>query len=214
MTISPEDRERYEAIVSKFTPQPRPDMCFTAALKNVLDELGSRHGVNGISVSIQELNEIFDYRDQFASSTRDIPARLDPVLRDYGYDSRVVSGIGIEDLQAVILDDDRSYPIVDVHESYFETVVDYDPRPGGDGFQWSHVIVPFTVNHKEILFYDPYEEIFQRSTRVNAPPVEMSQSQFFELWSAPETRWTMWVQREGQRTLTSPEFRGDDNGDD
>lgn len=214
MTITSDDRDQYESTVEDFIPQPRPDMCIPVALKNVLDELSERHGVDGLSMSIQELSDIFDYRDQFASATNDIPARIDPVLRDYGYDSRVVSGITLDDLQAIIDHENRSYPIVDVHETYFENVVDYDPRPGGDGFQWPHVIVPFKVNHESILFYDPYEEIFQRSTRVDSPPTEMSQRQFYELWSAPDTRWTMWIQREGQRTLTSPEFAEDNNGSD
>lgn len=214
MTVTDADREDYNTIVSEFISQHQLDMCFTACVKNILDDLIRRHDISGLSVSLSDLNDIFDYRHMQASTTRDIPAKLDPIISDYGFRAKVGVGLEIEDLESIIEADNRSYPIVDLDGSYFDSVEGYDPRPGADGYQWTHTVIPFVVNHENVLFYDPFGEIMMRSSNVDSPPTERSHTQFYEWWSAPETRWAVWLQREGQRTLTSPEFRGGSNGGD
>lgn len=211
MTVTSEDRADYESVTASFRPQPTPDMCFTACLKNILDEIFNRHDVDGHEISLNRLNDIFDYREWNASSTENIPAKLDPVISDIGFNAKVASGLEIEDLQTIISDPNRSYPLVELDKAYFDSIEDWDPRPGGDGYEWTHVVIPHTVNDEDILFYDPFGDIMLRSGNVESPPTERSQTQFYEWWSAPETRWTMWIQQKGQRTLSSPEFRSDSN---
>lgn len=208
MTITDADRETFQSTVEDFRPQITEDMCLPTALKNILDEFAGRHGSDG-PLSLSELNDICDYRAGSASTAQGIPAKLDPEIEEYGIETRISIGTSFDDLQAIIDDNDRSLPIVELDAAYFESVDGYDPRGGIDGYQWDHVVLPFTVNDETVLFYDPFEEIFQRSTRIDSPPTERSKTQFYEWWSNASSRWTMWLQRRDQQVLTSPRFKED-----
>jgi hypothetical protein len=208
VTISEADRETFQTAVSDFRPQITEDMCLPTALKNVLDELADRHGVDEI-LSLSEINDICDYRAGAASTARNVPAKLDPEIEDWGIETRIQVGTSFDDLQAIIDDNDRSLPIVELDSAYFDSVEGYDPRGGIDNYQWDHVVIPFAVNDETVLFYDPFEEIFERSTRIEAPPTERSKNQFYEWWTAASSRWTMWLQRSDQQVLTSPRFESD-----
>lgn len=209
MTITDADRETFQSTVKDFRPQITEDMCLPTALKNVLDEFAGRHGSDG-PLSLSDLNEICDYREGSASTAQGVPAKLDPEIEEYGIETRISIGTSFNDLQAIIDDNDRSLPIIELDSAYFDSVNGYDPRGGIDGYQWDHVIVPFKVNDETVLFYDPFEEIFQRSTRIDSVPSERSKTQFYEWWTAASSRWTMWLQRRDQQVLTSPRFKEDE----
>lgn len=208
MTISDADREQFQSTAVDFRPQITEDMCLPTALKNILDEFADRHNAES-PLSLSDLNDICDYREGAASTAQNVPALLDPEIEDYGIETRISIGTSFDDLQAIIDDNDRSLPIVELDSAYFESVEGYDPRRGVDGYQWDHVVIPFAVNDETVLFYDPFEEIFQRSTRIDSPPTERSKSQFYEWWTAASSRWTMWLQRSDQQVLTSPKFQED-----
>lgn len=208
MTITDADREIFQTTAEDFQPQITEDMCLPTALKNVLDEFAGRHGSEG-PLSISELNDICDYRSGMGSSAQNIPPRLDPEIEEYGIETRIMFNASFEDLKAIIDDNDRSLPIVELDSAYFDSVEGYDPRGGIDGYQIDHVVIPFAVNDESVLFYDPYEEIFQRSSSIDAPPSERSKTQFYEWWTAASSRWTMWLERSDQQVLTSPRFRED-----
>lgn len=159
MTITDADREAFQSTVEEFRPQITEDMCLPTALKNVLDELAERHGADG-PLSLSDLNDICDYRAGSASTAQGVPAKLDPEIEEYGLETRISIGTSFEDLQAIIDDNDRSLPIVELDSAYFDSVDDYDPRAGVDGYQWDHIVIPFAVNEETVLFYDPYGEIF------------------------------------------------------
>lgn len=209
MTITEADRETFQTTVEDFRPQITEDMCLPTALKNILDEFAERHDSES-PLSQSDINDICDYREGAASTARGVPEKLDPEIEDYGIETRISMGTSFDDLQAIIEDNERSLPIVELDEAYFDSVDGYDPRSGIDGYQWSHVVIPFTVNDETVLFYDPFEEIFQRSTRVDSPPTERSKTQFYEWWTNASSRWTMWLQRSDQQVLTSPRFREDE----
>lgn len=209
MTITDVDREVFQTTVEEFRPQITEDMCLPTALKNILDEFAGRHGSDG-PLSLSDLNDICDYREGSASTAQGVPAKLNPEIEEYGIETRISIGTSFNDLQAIIDDNDRSLPIVELDAAYFDSVDDYDPRGGIDGYQWNHVIIPFTVNDETVLFYDPFEEIFQRSSRIDSPPTERSKTQFYEWWTAASSRWTMWLQRRDQQVLTNPRFKEDE----
>lgn len=208
MTITESERETFHSTAADFRPQITEDMCLPTALKNVLDELANRHDADS-PLSLSDLNEICDYRNGAASTAQNVPALLDPEIEEHGLETRISIGTSFEDLQAIIDDNDRSLPIVELDSAYFDSVDGYDPRGGIDGYQWDHVVIPFAVNDETILFYDPFEEIFQRSSRIDSPPTERSKTQFYEWWTAAGSRWTMWLQRSDQQVLTSPKFEED-----
>lgn len=209
MTITDSDREYFQATVEGFRPQITEDMCLPTALKNILDEFASRHGSSG-PLSLGDLNEICDYREGAASTAQQVPARLDPEIEEFGIETRISIGTSFDDLQAIIEDNDRSLPIVELDSAYFDSVDGYNPRGGIDGYQWDHVVIPFAVNDESVLFYDPFEEIFQRSPRIDSPPAKRSKTEFYEWWTAASSRWAMWLQRRDQQVLTSPRFSEDE----
>lgn len=209
MTITDVEREAFQTTVEEFQPQITADMCLPTALKNILDEFAERHDADG-PLSLSDLNDICDYREGNAATARDVPAKLDPEIKEYDIETRVSMGTSFDDLQAIIDDNDRSLPIVELDAAYFDSVDGYDPRGGVDGYQWDHVVIPFTVNDETVLFYDPFEQIFQRSTRIDSPPTERSKTKFYEWWTAASSRWTMWLQRRHQQVLTSPQFKEDE----
>lgn len=200
MTISSSDRERFQTTVSDFQPQIEEDMCLPTALKNVLDELATRTGESKLGLSLSRLNDICDYRSGFASSAERVPARLNPEISEIGFEVRTDTGLDFEDLQSVIENERTSLPIIDLHGDYFKHVEGYDPQPGIDGYPWSHTVIPFEVNSQVILFYDPFEEIFTRSSKVDVPPTKMEKSPVWDWWSRQD-RWGMWIAQRDQAVI-------------
>ena len=49
MTITDADIEAYQSTVSEFMPQIEPDACYPTAIKNVLDRLADRKGLEEMS---------------------------------------------------------------------------------------------------------------------------------------------------------------------
>lgn len=205
MTITQSDRETFQTAVEDFRPQIQEDNCLPTALKNVLDHHADRHGLD-LNLSLSDINEHCDYREGMGATARGVPAQLNPEIEDHGLEVRVSIGTSLDDLDAIIEDGDRSLPIVELDDAYFDSIDGYNPRPGIDGYQWTHVVIPFKVNTDKVLFYDPYEKIFARSGRIDIPPTERSQTEFYEWWSTPDTRWTMWIEQRDQQTLTSSRF--------
>lgn len=208
MTITEADRETFQSKVDDFQPQIHPDQCLPTALKNILDEMAERHSGKQ-PLSLSDLDDICEYERGFASVTQNIHARLNPEIEDSGVEVKTARGLNVDDLDAIIEDQSRSLPIVELHEDYFESIEDYDPRGGSNGYQWFHVVIPFSVNDEDILFYDPYSEILLRSSRIDTPPTERSQKQFYEWWTAASGRWTLWVEQKDQQTITSSRFESD-----
>lgn len=205
VTITDADREAFRTTVDDFRPQITEDMCLPTALKNVLDEFADRHDSDS-PLSLSDLNDICDYRAGAAATAQDVPPKLDPEIAEYGIETRIMLNASFDDLDAIITDDERSLPVVELDGAYFDSVDGYDARPGVDGYQWQHVVIPFAINDETVLFYDPFEEIFQRSARIDNPPTERSKTEFYEWWTAANSRWTMWFERSDQQTLTSPRF--------
>ena len=210
MTITETDRETFQATVDDFQPQHHPDQCLPTALKNILDEMAERHG--GTSpLSLSDLDDICEYERGFASVTQNIHARLNPEIAESGVEVKTARGLNIEDLNAIINDQSRSLPVVELHQDYFDSIDDYDPRAGSNGYQWFHVVIPFAVNDETILFYDPYSQILLKSSRIDTPPTERKQRRFFEWWTSSSGRWTLWVERKDQQMITSSRFEDESN---
>jgi hypothetical protein len=61
VTITSDDRERYQTAVGDFHTQPEPDNCLPTALKNILDELADRKDEPNLRYSVSDLGEALDY---------------------------------------------------------------------------------------------------------------------------------------------------------
>lgn len=209
MTITNDDRERYQTTVSNFHTQPEPDSCFPTALKNILDELADRKNEPNLRYNISDLGDALDYVQNRASASDRLAARIDPLIEDAGWEVNHMTGAGYDQLQTIIESDDRSLPLCEFHEQYFEDIGQhtegYTPEPGLDGFgRWKHVTVPFKINDNTVLYFDPYIQFFHElgdldeSGAMNVPI-----QSFNEWWSRPEKRWALWLEPSKQQTLSA-----------
>lgn len=209
MTITSEDRERFDQTTSRFQPQAEEDACLPTALKNVLDNLSERVDQPRLSLSQSRLNDICDYRQDMGASARRVPNRLNPEISSTGYQVKIGTRLEWDDLQTIIEDEQSSLPIVELDSEYFNSVEGYNATAGPDGYQFNHVVIPFKVNTQKVLFYDPFEAIFTRSSNINVPPTKRDKAQFYEWWSRTEGgRWTMWIVQRDQTLLGQSQFGG------
>ena len=209
MTITNEDRERYQTTVTDFHTQHEPDSCFPTALKNILNEIADRKDEPDLRHSLSDLGDALDYVENRASASDRLAARIDPLIEDAGYEVNHMTGVGYDQLQSIIESDNRSLPVCEFHEQYFEDIGqhtdEYTPEPGLDGFgRWKHVIVPFKINTDTVLYFDPYIQFFHDiDTLDESGAMNVPINSFNEWWSRPEKRWALWVEPMKQQTLTS-----------
>lgn len=85
MTITDTDMETYQATVSDFVPQIKADTCYPTAIKNILDELAGRKGLDGMSMSISDINELCNYREGMYTEEEIIPEALSRELSEFGF---------------------------------------------------------------------------------------------------------------------------------
>lgn len=209
MTITNEDRERYVTVVSDFHTQPEPDNCFPTALKNVLDELAQRKNEPNLRYSISDLADALEYVENRAATSDRLAARIDPLLEEAGWEVNHMTGVGYNQLQTIIESDDRSLPVCEFHEQYFEDIGqhtdEYTPEPGLDGFgRWKHTVVPFKINDDNVLYFDPYIQFFHNLDELDeSGAMNVPIQSFNEWWSRPEKRWALWLEPSKQQTLSA-----------
>lgn len=202
MTITESDEETYQATVSEFQPQIKPDGCYPTAIKNILDELAERKGFDGMKLSLSDVNDLCNYRDGLYTEEEIIPEALTREISEYGFQAVEASGteMDYERLKKIIDDENTSLPIVELDPSYFEEVENY--RVQGEP-ESTHTVIVFKVNDNRILYYDPYENFFERSSRINEAPYTWDKTGFYELWSGDhEERWTFWLEKKDQPLLS------------
>lgn len=209
MTITNEDRQQYQSTVTDFHTQPEPDSCFPTALKNIFHDLADRKDEPSLRYSVSDLGDALNYVENRASASDRLASRLDPLLEDAGYEVNHMTGVGYDQLQTIIESDDRSLPLCEFHEQYFEDVGqhtdEYTPEPGLDGYgRWKHIIVPFKINTDTVLYFDPYIQFFHNLDDLDeSGAMNVPINSFNEWWSRPEKRWTLWIEPMKQQTLTS-----------
>jgi hypothetical protein len=204
VTISETDKNTYQSRVSDFTPQITADACLPTAIKNVLDDLADRQDVDEMKMSQSDMNDLCGYREGMHSREEIIVEQLTHEISDYGYEAIEQSGPEMDYgvLQKIIDNDQASLPIVELDPDYFYEVKKYDTYNSED--DPSHTVIVFKVNDDEVLYYDPYENFFERSSRVSQTPYTWSKTRFYELWSGRfEERWTLWIDRSSQPTIQS-----------
>lgn len=202
MTITESDEEAYQSTVTDFQPQITADSCYPTAIKNILDELADRKGISDLSLSQSDINDLCNYREGLYTEEAIIPDALTREVSDYGYQAVEASGseMDYDRLKQIIDDDNASLPIVELAPRYFEDVENY--RVQGEP-EASHTVIVFKVNSDRVLYYDPYENFFEQSSRIDEAPYKWPKTDFYELWSGEfEERWTFWVEKRDQSLLS------------
>ncbi len=207
MTITNADRERFQSTVTEFHAQPEPDQCFPSVIKNILDELADRQDNSSLRYSVSDIGDALDYVQNRAAASDRLASRLDPLLEDAGFEINVMTGVGYDQLQSIIESEDRSLPVCELHEQYFEDIGQYTdaytPEPGMDGFgRWPHVVIPFKFNDNTVLYFDPYIHFFHDlNTLDDSGAIDVPFQPFNEWWARPNKRWALWVEPMEQQTL-------------
>lgn len=200
MTITSADRQSYQAKVSDFERQEREDTCLSRALENVLSELANRHDESNLEIPHDDLLEICDYLPRWGCSVEPLPESLDARINQFGYNAKIDRLEDLDELEDLIEDPNRSLPLVELAPAYLHHVQGYEVQAGKEGEAMPHIVVPFTVNHDTIQFFDPYEDFYSPPDTGGAPPSQLPKDNFFQWWSGrEEERWTMWVERESEQ---------------
>lgn len=199
MTITSEHISSFEIIADEFHPQHEPDDCYPTAIWNIAMALADTQDfMSEFDYSKSDFNDRIGYKAGSGSPSDRIADRFDPVFNEFGYE---VSW-GTENYQSVdniISDSDLSYPICDFHQDYLTSdfVPDslYTVDPGRDGIEYTHVVIPLYINKDEVLFYDPLMHYFNDiEVLTESEAIRMDQELFWEFWSKPPKRWTMWLE--------------------
>lgn len=201
MTITDSDMESYQATVSDFIPQIKADACYPTAIKNIIDDLADRKGLGDMSMSLSEINEHCNYREGLYTEEEIITEALSRELSSFGYQAVETSApkMDFSELNHIIESSDTSLPIVELAPEYFEQVENYRVQGRQEA---SHTVIVFKINSDKVLYYDPYEKFFERSSRIDEAPYEWPKTNFYELWSDDyEERWTFWVERRDQSLI-------------
>lgn len=202
MTITESDERTFQTVITSYHVQPEEDACLPTSLKNVLDSVADGRNEPRITTSLSDLMDLCGYRKGFGCEERVIASRLSAEVSTFGLTTREETNLDFDDLTAILENEHASRPIVEVSPEYFETVDEYRVQWDRENHPYSHTVIVFKVNDEEVLFHDPFETYFKRSSRVDEVPYSMSRTQFFELWRGDyEPGWTMWIEEEDQRTF-------------
>lgn len=205
MTITEADEEGYQSAVSDFIPQIQADACYPTAIKNILDALAERKEIDGLTMSLSEIGDLCHYREGLYTEEDIIPEALTREISGFGYQAVEAQAPQMDwaELESIINADGTSRPIVELDPKYFEAVANYTVQ---GKIEPSHTVIVFKVNDDSVLYYDPYEKFFERSSRIDEAPYTLDRTKFYELWSGDyDPRWTFWIER-SERSLLE-EFR-------
>lgn len=158
--------------------------------------------MSAMSMSQSEVNDLCGYREGLYSREEVIPEQLTHELSEFGYEAVEATApeMDFAELQAVIDNELASLPIVELDPDYFGEVEGYNVQEGEH--MPSHTVIVFKINDEEVLYSDPYENFFERSSRVDEAPNTWPRTGFYELWSGRyDERWTLWLDRSEQPTL-------------
>jgi hypothetical protein len=143
-----------------------------------------------MSMSLSNINDLCNYREGMYTEEEIIPDALSHELGDHGYQAVEESApeMDFDALQQIINDESASLPIIELDPEYFDEVENYRVQGRREA---SHTVIVFKINSDSVLYYDPYEKFFEKSSGIDQAPYEWSKTGFYELWSGEyEERWT------------------------
>jgi hypothetical protein len=201
MTITDSDVDTYQSAVSDFVPQIKPDGCYPTAIKNIIDELAERKEIDGISLSLSDVNDLCNYREGMYTEEEIIPEAVSREVSEFGYQAVEASApdMDFSELQRIIENPETSLPVVELDPEYFGQVENYRVQGREEA---SHTVIVFKINSDKVLYYDPYEKFFEQSSRIDEAPYEWQKTDFYELWSGRyDERWAFWLEPRDQSLL-------------
>lgn len=210
MTITQADETTFQTTIAQFHAQHEEDACYPTAIKNILDELEARIDKPSANLSLSDIKELGDYRKGFGVRDEIVRPNLSAELSSVGLSAEEVTGFDYDDLRQILENENASMPIVELDPGYCDDVTGYRAQASSAQPAFSHTVVVFKINDEEVLFYDPFESFFKRSSRVKEIPYRMNRTRFYELWQGDyDPGWTFWIEISEQQTFDEVATRGD-----
>lgn len=202
MTITESDENAFQSKITKFQGQHEEDACYPTAIKNALDSYEEITGRPSANLSLSDIKEICRYKRGFGCKEELVQANLNAELNRHRLEVQEEAGFNYEDLKEILENEAASMPIVELDPKYWEWVDGYSPQADSAQVPYSHTVLVFKVNSEEVLFHDPFETFFKRSSRVEEVPYRMNRIEFYELWQGDyDPGWTLWFEESGQQTF-------------
>lgn len=191
---------------AQFSEFRRPDSeldSLRQAVENMLAAYREQESRFDYDPDDDELKTLCDHRTRFDGNFDQLETRLNNKLDDIPYTAAVDTRLSLEDIDDILTSDAASLPLTELHTDYYHEVADeYDVQPGEYGAMETPIVIPVMVEADMIIYWDPLYDFFA-SESDGSTELTMSDTVFFELWSRGEqTRWTIWIDRTAQDTLT------------
>ena len=210
MTITTEDRKRYQSTVKDFARQKVENACLSRAIQNILKDLADRHGVSDLRISHEDILNICHYDEMLGCRSDVLPENLNASISEFGYRAIKDTNVGLDGIASIVNNEMKSYPIVELSPEYLHDQDGYDVKAGMYGQAEPHTVVVFTINDNSIQFFDPYAHFYSPPETGGAPPSQLPKSRFLHYWSGREEyQWTLHVERVEQLTLNQVQERID-----
>lgn len=202
MTITESDEGAFQSKITSFHGQHEEDACYPTAIKNALDSFEEEAGGQSANLSLSDIKEICGYKRGFGCREELVQANLNAELRQYRLEVQEEIGFDYTDIEEILDNDAASMPIVELDPEYWDRVDGYSPQADSEQVPYSHTVLVFKINFEEILFHDPFETFFKRSSRIEEVPYRMNRTEFYELWQGDyDPGWTLWIEESEQQTF-------------
>lgn len=178
--------------------QPEPNMCWTASIKMILDELSDRHNQKSLKFSLRSINRTCHYTQKFGPEMEIVVPTIKNKIEKFGYITKEVEGEDrFNELKDILFNDDMSFPIVCFAPNYIKdqkgTSKAYNVPGVPDHYDHCVIVTNIGIND-DIEIIDPLEGYLLKSSHINNVQTNMPKTKFLYYWSNSRTPyWIMWI---------------------
>jgi hypothetical protein len=185
--------------------QPEPNMCWTATLKMILDELANRHNDKSLKIGLKSINKICNYTKKFGPKMEIVVPAINNKVTDAGYIAKEIEGHDrFKELRDILFDDDTSLPIICFGPNYLKDQKGSSTTytvPGAPEHYDHCVIVINIVDKIEII--DPFDAYLSEKTYIKNVIKSLTKPKFLYYWSNSGTPyWIMWIEKKIKENKT------------
>ncbi|HNX47966.1 MAG TPA: hypothetical protein PKM11_05355 [Methanomassiliicoccales archaeon] len=190
------DQIAFELLTKDWQVQDQMDSCLPSCMINITNDLQTDFQGFKIKFKAKEMKSICDYRPHLGSSPDVVVKNLNNEFKRRGAPFKCAESNGtintIDALRNIILDKDKSFPLISLSQDYFEEIgLSIEGRNPFD-----HVIAVLAIEDGKIWFHDPYKPFAMRSSRVKTFNNHLPYVTMLKYWKETQSpNWVMWVER-------------------
>lgn len=194
--------------------QPEINMCWTASIKMILDELSNRHNQNSLKYSLKSINRTCHYTQRFGPEMDIVVPAIDNKVSRLGYQVKEIEGKDrFDELKDILFNDDTSLPIVCFGPNYIKDQKGSSKSynvPGSPDY-YDHCVIVTNID-KDVEIIDPLEAYLLKSSYIMDVQNTIPKTKFLYYWSNSRTPyWSMWVEKKIKKTETLDKWIEEEN---